>query len=186
MNLVDNILPRDGHVCYSSNVFIRPWAKYQGIMDSARFEPAVLQSKNGPVHLNYQTASIGNLPGLQSFNSIDYLLDMSNYLEDAIHSLTPFNHISINKYNTGSNSRRLLPYKIEELVENSVIAVVYLGTNRKVIFQHKSAKDYVQRSVFNNSVHVIKHGNNWRHFIPKANTATDVLLEIVFTTRRTA
>lgn len=168
-----NLLPKDGTVEYFGKIFSEEQASlyYVKLMNEISWQHDVIKIFGKEIITRRKVAWYGNESFSYKYsgktkiaeNWLDFLILIKSAVEEI--SGCRFNSCLLNLYHNGTESMSWHSDDEKEILENSAIASVSFGTERKFGFRHKFSKEEISLILENGSLLIMKDEVQkfWKH-----------------------
>ena len=187
-----NILPYDGEVYYSENVFNETVSKQflSNLLHETAWENDQLVIYGKQITSKRKTAWYGDNQLQYSYSNttktalpwIKVLIELKELVEKQAQST--FNSCLLNLYHSGDEIMAWHSDDEKELGDHPVIASLSFGAARKFSFKHKKTKESVSLTLENGSLLLMKANtqSHWQHSLPKTTKIKEPRVNLTFRT----
>lgn len=189
-NQNQNLLPYDGEVIYfrnclsneeSKNYFEYLYNQIEWQHDEVLLFGKKIQTKRkvawyADKTIEYKYSNSIKIAKLWT----DKLIDLKSKVEELTNE--KYNACLLNLYNNGLESMSWHSDNEKTIVENSTIASLTLGAERKFEFKHKKTNEKVSLVLENSSILLMKNSTqtNWLHALPKTTKIKNARINLTF------
>jgi alkylated DNA repair dioxygenase AlkB len=189
-NQNQNILPYDGEVIYlrnclsneESKIYIEylynqiEWQHDEVILFGKKIQTKRKVAWYADKAIEYKYSNSIKIAKLWT----DKLIDLKSKVEELTNE--KYNACLLNLYNNGLESMSWHSDNEKTIVENSTIASLTLGAERKFEFKHKKTNEKVSLVLENSSILLMKKNTqaNWLHSLPKTTKIKNARINLTF------
>ena len=185
-----NILPNDGVVLYSPKFIEETECKtyIEKLFNTIEWENEVINLFGNEIIMNRKIAFYAD-------NDINYTYSKNEkigkkwnevliYLKEMVEAKTKTNYNAclLNLYHDGTHGMGWHSDNEKEILENSSIASLSFGANRKFSFKNKKTKQTISLILENGSLLEMKENTqkNWLHALPKTKQTKNIRINLTF------
>lgn len=187
-----NLLPEEGNVNYYGTIFSSQEADdyLKCLMNKITWKNDAVIIYGKHIVTKRKAAWYGDKPYEYTYSKttkqalpwVDELLELKNIIEQ--HTNQSFNSCLLNLYHDGSEGMAWHSDAEKELKENSAIASLSFGAERKFSFKHKKSKKTVSLVLQHGSLLLMKGltQKNWQHCLPTTKKTNLPRINLTFRT----
>jgi alkylated DNA repair dioxygenase AlkB len=186
----DNLLPFDGFVQYMPNLLnsVSALNYFNQLLQNVEWHNDVVKLFGKEIITGRKTAWYGNrnfeytysqktkiaIPWNKELVALKSLVEKRSSLE--------FNSCLLNLYHTGNEGMAWHSDDEKTIVQNSTIASLTLGADRRFLFKHKNTKQKIEIILQNGSLLLMKENTqeNWLHCLPKSSRINSPRINLTF------
>jgi alkylated DNA repair dioxygenase AlkB len=175
---ITNLLPVDGAAYYCGKIFAfdEAYSYFQSLLQNISWKNDEIVVFGKRIVTKRKTAWYGDSSYVYIYSNIErkalpwtnVLLNLKQIVEN--HSNTKFNSCLLNLYNDGNVGVGWHSDDEKSIEDNSCIASVSLGAERKFTFKHKHSNEIIPLLLEHGSLLLMKDAiqKNWLHSLPKS------------------
>ncbi|GGP01774.1 DNA methylase [Cloacibacterium rupense] len=187
-----NLLPKDGTVEYLGKIFTeeQSFIYYVKLINEINWQNDIVKIFGKEIVTKRKVAWYGDEAFQYKYsgktkiaeNWLDFLVSIKSTVEEI--SGCTFNSCLLNLYHNGSEAMSWHSDNEKEILENSAIASVSFGAERKFGFRHNSTKEEISLMLENGSVLIMKDEIQkfWKHKLYTSTKIKEPRINLTFRT----